>query len=166
MSGASRMASRRGLLRRWLAERAVASQGDLVARLARHGHRVTQTTVSRDLAALGATKTVDRNGDERYVLPDEPVAAAGLEDLARLLRQFAVEIDDSANLAVVKTLPGSAGPVATALDRARLDGILGTVAGDDTVLVVTRAATGGARVARTLERLGGGSGIRSGGAMR
>jgi transcriptional regulator of arginine metabolism len=148
------MAARRGLLRRLLLERRISSQEEIVDRLARAGHRATQTTVSRDLTALGAVKVVD-DGGERYTLPDEPAPAGGLDELTRMLRQFAVEIDASANLAVVKTLPGSAGPVATALDRARLDGILGTVAGDDTVLVVARDPRGGSPLARRLELLGG-----------
>jgi transcriptional regulator of arginine metabolism len=149
------MAARRGALRRLLLDGRVSSQEEIVVRLSRAGHRATQTTVSRDLAALGAVKVVDEDGVERYALRDEPTPAGGPDELTRMLRQFAVEIDASANLAVVKTLPGSAGPVATALDRARLDGILGTVAGDDTVLVVARDPRGGSPLARRLELLGG-----------
>jgi len=156
VSGGSRVAARRGLVRRLLDERAVGSQDDLARLLAQRGHRVTQTTVSRDLAALGALKRTDDDGAERYVLPDGPPAPAGADDLARLLRQFAVDVAASGNLAVVKTLPGSAGPVATALDRAGIEEIVGTVAGDDTVLVVVRGARGGPAVARDLERLLGG----------
>lgn len=156
MKGPSGMAARRGALRRLLQAGRISSQEEIVLRLARAGHRATQTTVSRDLAALGAVKVVDDDGEERYALPDEPAPASGLDELTRMLRQFAVEIEASANLAVVKTLPGSAGPVATALDRARLDGILGTVAGDDTVLVVARDPRGGSPLARRLDLLGGG----------
>jgi len=156
MSGPSRGAARRAVLRRILEEREVRSQDELTERLARHGHRVTQTTVSRDLAALGAIKTAGDDGTERYALPDAPPVGDGFDELARLLRQFAVEFAASGNLALIKTLPGSAGPVATALDRARIEDVLGTVAGDDTVMVVAREATGGAGVARRLERLWGG----------
>ena len=156
MSAGSRAATRRALVRRLLDEHDIGSQQELAARLARHGHRVTQTTISRDLAAVGAGKRVASDGHERYVLGDGPATPEGAAELTRMLRQFAVEVAASGNLAIVKTLPGSAGPVATALDRASVDGVLGTVAGDDTVLVVARTATGGAGLARRLETLLGG----------
>jgi transcriptional regulator of arginine metabolism len=166
MSGGSRAAARRGLVRRLLAEHEIGSQEELAAHLVRHGHEVTQTTISRDLAALGAAKRISDGGRERYVLPDVPVVPSGADDLARLLRQFAVEVEASGNLALVKTLPGSAGPVATALDRATVDGVLGTVAGDDTVLVVARHPNGGAGVARRLDTLLGGPAPRKKGRTR
>ena len=156
MSAGSRAGARRGLVRRLLDEHDIGSQQELAALLARHGHGVTQTTISRDLAALGAGKRLASDGRERYVLGDGPIAPTGAEELSRMLRQFAVEVAASGNLALVKTLPGSAGPVATALDRANVDGVLGTVAGDDTVLVVARTATGGAGLARRLGTFLGG----------
>ena len=166
MSGGSRAAARRGLVRRLLGEHEIGSQEDLAARLARHGHRVTQTPISRDLAALGAGKRTATDGREHYVLPDGAAVPAGAEELARLLRQFAVEVAASGNLALVKTLPGSAGPVATALDRAGVPGVIGTVAGDDTVLVVARSPTGGTGIAQRLEILLGGPAPRTKGRTR
>lgn len=148
-------AARAVLVRRLLAERHVESQEELVALLGERGHRVTQATVSRDLASLGALKIVDDDGRDRYIVPpevdvddDEAMAL-----LARRLGEFVHAIDQSANNVVLRTPPGSAGAVAAALDAAPLEGVLGTIGGDDTVLVVTRAPDGGVRVARSLRRL-------------
>ncbi|MEM9555793.1 MAG: arginine repressor [Acidobacteriota bacterium] len=143
------------LLRRLLAEQPIDSQDRLVDLLAERGHQVTQATVSRDLAALGALKILDDEGLERYVVP--PVGADPGDEaitlLARRLREFVHTIDHSANNLVLKTEVGSAGPVAAALDAAALDDVLGTVGGDDTILVVTRAPDGAAPLARRLREL-------------
>jgi len=151
--------ARRALLRRLIAAGEVESQEDAVRLLADRGHAVTQATVSRDLAAIGADKRVDRRGRLRYVLADAAVEHAETHgELTRMLRAFVVDIGHSGNIAVLHTSPGSAGPVAFALDRARPSGVLGTVAGDDTVLVVSRAPAGGEELAQRLETLleGGG----------
>jgi len=131
----------------------IGSQDDAVRLLGRRGYPVSQATVSRDLAAIGAGKRGDPDGEERYVLRRAGVPETGLDDLARMLREFVVGIDHSGNLALIRTEPGSAGPVASAVDRAAPDGVLGTVAGDDTVLVVARTARGGAGLARRLQQL-------------
>ena len=150
----SRVEARRALLRRLLADHAVSSQDEVVRLLRAHGHAVTQATASRDLAAIGAEKHVGRSGTERYRpagVPREP--AGGDDELARLMREFVLQIAHSANLALVRTTPGAAQTVASALDRAGVAEILGTVAGDDTVLVVARSARGGAALASRIERI-------------
>ncbi len=150
----NRVAARRLLLRRLLAEREIASQEELVHLLARRGHEVTQTTVSRDLAAIRAEKVVQRGSATRYLLRrGRRKGSRRLDDLSRILREFVTEIEHSRNLVVLKTPPGAASPVAAAVDRAAPDGVLGTLAGDDTVLVVTRAADGGSAMARRLAGL-------------
>jgi transcriptional regulator of arginine metabolism len=144
-------AARRRLIRSLLAEDEITSQADLLERLAGAGHPVTQATVSRDLAALGAVK-VEASGSARYLLSDRagrPPPGAG-----RALAGYTLAIAPSANLVVVKTVPGAAHLVGAAIDGADLAGILGTVAGDDTVLVVADEKVGGRRVAAALERLG------------
>jgi transcriptional regulator of arginine metabolism len=150
-----RAEERRALLRRLISGRRLGSQDEVVEQLAQHGHEVTQTTVSRDLAALGAIKVSGRRGSVRYAL--EAAAASPTrrraDDLARLMRQFVEGVDHSGNLAVLKTSPGAASPVASAIDRARPGGVLATIAGDDTILVVARPDTDGASVARQLESL-------------
>lgn len=152
MPAPSRTAARRLLLRRILQEEGLPSQEAAVAALARHGHRVTQTTVSRDLAALGARK----GDDDVYRLPGAGLSDA-LAELGQRMRQFVVGIDASANIVVIHTPPGSAHAVAVALDAARESGelgaALGTVAGDDTLFVISRSPSGGSRLRRRLEGL-------------
>ena len=137
----SRATVRAMILRRLLKERQVESQEELVSLLALEGHRVTQATVSRDLSALGAEKRPGEQG-EYYVLPDAR-APQKLSALARRMREFVVEMGHSANNVILKTPPGAGGTIAAALDAADLEEVLGTVTGDDTVLIVTRDPNGG-----------------------
>lgn len=130
---------------------AVGSQGELAALLRRAGQRVTQATLSRDLEELGAIKVRQPDGSFAYRVPDEPPANG--EHLRAMLVQFLVEVEPSGNLVVVRTPPGGAQPVARALDTARVDGILATVAGDDTILVICSEGVRGATVARRIERI-------------
>jgi transcriptional regulator of arginine metabolism len=123
--------------------RAVRSQTELAALLAGEGIEVTQATLSRDLDELGAVKLrgVD-SGAPVYVIPEDgsPVRAVegGTARLARVLSELLVSADASANMAVLRTPPGAAHFVASALDRAALTDVIGTIAGDDTILVVAR----------------------------
>ncbi len=150
-------ASRRRLLRRLVARRVVPNQGALVELLGDAGYRVTQATVSRDLRALGAVKVRREDGRLRYVIPEDPVSTGESQSaLARALEAFAEAITPTGSLVVLKTPPGAAHVVAAAIDAAVVDGVLGTVAGDDTVLVVADEKVGGWRVAKELERVGAG----------
>jgi len=117
---------------------ALASQEDATARLKALGFRVTQATVSRDLEQLGALK-VKRGGVLGYALPDQLGGAdwsAGR--LERILREWVVSIQASGQMLVLKTPPGSAHLVASAIDRADLPEIAGTVSGDDTLFIALR----------------------------
>jgi transcriptional regulator of arginine metabolism len=131
----------------------MSSQAQLVGVLAQEGFEVTQATVSRDLKALGASKVRGTDGSFSYALG---VNQGEDVDLGRTLAEFAGEISWSGNLVVIKTPPGAAQVVAGAIDRSTLDHVLGTVAGDDTVLVVADG-TGGNRLSTVLERIGAGS---------
>lgn len=147
--------ARRELLRQLVDRGAVKGQKQAQRLLARRGHAVTQATVSRDLAALGAAKALDRDGRPCYVR----AAASGDDarpELVKVLREFVLDVAHSGNLALLRTAPGSAPPVAWALDRTPPNDVLGTIAGDDTVLVVARTVHGGARLARRFQRLLGG----------
>ena len=130
----------------------ISSQEELADLLARHGERVTQATLSRDLEELGAVK-VRENGRVVYRLPEEP--PPGDEWLQHMLQEFALEVESSANLVVVKTPPGGASAVARALDNASIKDVIGTVAGDDTILVVCREGVKGTTVARRLRHMAG-----------
>ena len=145
--------SRRRLLLALLAEHDIHSQSDAVALLAEHGIEATQATVSRDLDDLGAVKVRGPDGQLVYRVAVDPGPAAARRRLPAVLRQFVTRIDASGNLAVLRTPPAGAGPVASALDLAELPDVLATVAGDDTVLVVAQDGVPGADVARGLRAL-------------
>ncbi|MFZ0492813.1 MAG: arginine repressor [Acidimicrobiia bacterium] len=145
-------AARRRVMRRILSSGTMSSQTELVGVLAGEGFEVTQATVSRDLKALGASKVRGADGGFAYTLG---VDQGEDVDLARTLAEFAGEIMPSGNLVVIKTPPGAAQVVAGAIDRSALDHVLGTVAGDDTVLVIVDE-TGGNRLAKLFERIGAG----------
>jgi transcriptional regulator of arginine metabolism len=142
-----------------VADVAVRSQAQLGQLLAAEGFTVTQATLSRDLEELGAVKVRRGRDGTVYAVP-EPGAPAGdpgsdapAARLSRVLSELLVAADASGNLAVLRTPPGGAHLLAGALDRAGLPEVLGTVAGDDTVLVVSRSRDGGAGVVRTARRL-------------
>jgi transcriptional regulator of arginine metabolism len=134
----------------------VTSQAQLVALLADQGVDATQTTVSRDLDDLGAVKVRLPGGETAYALPELPVHAIAPEDhLRRVLGEWVVEVAHSGNLVVLRTPPGSAHVVGSALDRSGLEEVVGTVAGDDTVLVVVAEQVGGAAMAARLRDVAG-----------
>ena len=134
----------------------VRSQGELADLLAGEGFAVTQATLSRDLVELGAVKVRMAGGDTVYAIPELPKDRVAPEShLKRVLGEWLVEVAHSANLVVLRTPPGSAHVVGSAIDRAGLADVLGSVAGDDTVLVVTSERVGGEAVARRLSDLAG-----------
>lgn len=137
-----------------LAEQAVTSQAHLVELLAAEGVQATQATVSRDLEDLGAIKVRVPGGETVYAIPELPTEQRAPEDhLRRVFGDWVVEVSHSANLVVLRTPPGSAHVVGSALDRSGLPDILGTVAGDDTLIVVVSEDVGGATIARQLSEL-------------
>ena len=141
-----------------LAERQVRSQAELAAVLHDEGFSVTQATLSRDLDELGAVKLRSPDGGPPvYVVPEDgsPLTARGVgadppQRLARMLGDLLVSAVASANLVVLRTPPGASNFLASALDRAGLPEVLGTIAGDDTILVIARDPTGGAPLAGRL----------------
>lgn len=139
-------ASRRRALRRVIATGTPRNQSELVQALQEQGFAVTQATVSRDLTAMGVKKE-----GTHYLFNSRPVDHGYL---ARTLSLYVESFASSGNLVVLRTPPGAAQVVAAALDGSDLEGILGTVAGDDTVLVVATRADGGASLQRKLEKIG------------
>jgi transcriptional regulator of arginine metabolism len=144
----------------------VRSQTELADLLADAGVTVTQATLSRDLVELDAVKVRAASGALVYAVPGEggdrtPVAAresaAGEARLARLCAELLVAADASANLVVLSTPPGAATFLASALDKAELAAVLGTIAGDDTVLVISRDPKGGEALAQRLLDLANGT---------
>ena len=141
-----------------LSSSSISSQSELAVRLADEGIDVTQATLSRDLEELGAVKLRGADGGVGvYVVPEDgsPVrgVSGGTARLSRLLSELLVSTDSSANLAVLRTPPGGADYLASAIDRAALPYVVGTIAGDDTLFVAAREPMTGAELASTLEKL-------------
>jgi transcriptional regulator of arginine metabolism len=141
-----------------LSANAVRSQTELAALLSAEGIETTQATLSRDLEELGAMKLRAADGGGGvYVVPEDgsPVRGVfgGTDRVSRLLSDLLVSTDASGNLAVLRTPPGAAHYLASALDRASLPDVVGTIAGDDTILVIAREPTTGAQLAAKIEDL-------------
>jgi transcriptional regulator of arginine metabolism len=137
----------------------VHSQSELAGLLGNDGMTVTQATLSRDLDELGAVRIRAGDGALVYAVPAEggdrrprvaPGPAATTARLARAAAELLVSAEASANLVVLRTPPGAAQFFASAVDAAELPFLLGTIAGDDTVLVICREPTGGPELARQL----------------
>jgi len=134
----------------------VSSQAQLVELLAADGIVATQATVSRDLEELGAVKVRIPGGAMAYAIPEHAKEGRAPDDhLRRVMGEFVVDVAWSGNIVVLRSPPGSAHVVGSALDRAGLPDVLGTVAGDDTILVVCAEGAGGGEVAGQLASLAG-----------
>lgn len=141
---------------RLLEEQPISSQAQLVELLAVGGVMATQATVSRDLEELGAVKVRIPGGTLAYAIPEHAKERSSSDDhLRRVMGEFVVDVAHSANLVVLRTPPGSAHVIGSALDRAGLPDVLGTVAGDDTLILVCSERVGGAKVAADLAALAG-----------
>lgn len=141
---------------RLIGQRAVTNQPQLLELLAGQGIRATQATVSRDLDELGAVKVRVPGGQPAYALPElEAERRAPFEQLRRVLGEWVGDVVSSGNLVILRTPPGCAHVVGSALDRSGLGGLLGTVAGDDTLLCVAASTTTGDDLAARLRTLAG-----------
>jgi transcriptional regulator of arginine metabolism len=152
MTVALTRSARQARIRQLIEAQPVTSQTHLAALLAESGIEVTQATLSRDLEELGAVKLRGSDGvPASYVLPPENAplrpAQTAPARLTRLLADLLTSAEGSANLAVLKTPPGAGQFLASALDKVGLPDVLGTIAGDDTVLVIARDPDGGPAVA-------------------
>jgi len=146
--------SRRRAIVDLLGATAVRSQAQLQELLARRGHDANQATLSRDLRDLGVAKGPRGYAlAESYALAENGTPADPAAGLARALGTWLVSAASAQHTVVLRTPPGGAQPLALALDRAHLDGVLGTVAGDDTILVVCPTPARARRLAREVERL-------------
>lgn len=126
----------------------IGSQLDLVRELKKSGFAVTQTTASRDLEEIGAVRSRGGDGSALYT-----IAESTSDSMVRSMpvpADLILSVEASGNLAVVRTPPGGAQFLASSLDHSEIKSIIGTIAGDDTVLVVSRKAAGGAELAKEL----------------
>jgi transcriptional regulator of arginine metabolism len=146
---------RQAMIGRLIGEHEVTSQPQLIQLLAAEGIEATQATVSRDLDEIGAVKVRLPTGNSVYAVPEfAPDRIAPVDHLRRVLGEWVAEVACSGNIVVLRTPPGCAHVVASALDRSRLQGLIGTVAGDDTLLCVS-AAPDGSSLAADLADLAG-----------
>jgi transcriptional regulator of arginine metabolism len=148
MEAAPAPVERREAIRRLIRSRVIGTQEELGELLAAEGFAVTQATLSRDLSRLGARRAPRTEGGSAYELPDAPVGR-GPEGLAQM-HHLVTTIDEADALALVRTVPGAASVVAVAIDAARPEGVLGTIAGDDTIFIVPTRGTRPSRVAKSL----------------
>lgn len=134
----------------------ISTAAQLVTRLNAEGITATQATVTRDLQDLGTIKVRDEYGARRIIAATaSKVSHAPLDYLRRMMGEWVVSVESSENLVVVRTPPGCAHVVASALDRSAIDGVLGSVAGDDTILVIAHEKRGGLSLANEFRLLAG-----------
>lgn len=158
----STKAARQRLVIELLSAQAVRSQGDLSALLEAHGVVVTPSTLSRDLVELDAVRVRNAEGALVYAVPSEggdrtPRTAettdAAVQRLQKIARELLVSAEASANLVVLRTPPGAANYLASTIDHAAQVDVIGTIAGDDTVMLIARDADGGDALARRFMEL-------------
>ncbi|MBM7855504.1 transcriptional regulator of arginine metabolism [Desulfohalotomaculum tongense] len=116
----------------------IETQEELVNALRKAGFDVTQATVSRDIKELGLIKIPGENNVSRYAMPNQPIVRHNDERLKRLFKTSVLEMDYSENLIVIKTMPGEAMGVASAIDNSNWPEIIGTIGGDDNILVIVK----------------------------
>jgi transcriptional regulator of arginine metabolism len=142
--------ARLAAIHRIIGETAVDSQERLTALLRREGFTVTQATLSRDLKRLGIGKAPRPDGGYTYVLSEGEVRPGSDATYVQDFKRGFLSLDFSGSFGLMRTLPGHANSVASALDNLRIREVLGTLAGDDTVLVVPRNGVAPFRLARAL----------------
>jgi transcriptional regulator of arginine metabolism len=131
-----------------LEERSVGSQENLQRALGKRGLKVGQATLSRDIHELGLVKT-----GSGYMLPGEVTSEPALPPVSRLVREFVLEVRAAQNQLVIKTTVGSAQPVAAALDGQDWEEAIGTIAGDDTILMVCADKKGANSLAARIQQM-------------
>ncbi len=146
---------RQRAIRDLVEQRPIRTQQELATALRERGFRTTQATISRDVAELGLVKA-KRGGTQAYAIPPRlrEAEVSGEDRIRTLLHDMPVEIREAGTMLVLRTLPGSAHPLAAALDRARWPEVVGSIAGDDTVFVAFKDRTSLRRVRRRLEEIG------------
>lgn len=149
---------RLALLAELLGGRRLGSQEEIVRTLARSGVHVTQATLSRDLRSLGVSKKPGPDGRTVYAMPGPAVETLDRERQQLDLQAFVNEVRVAQNLVVVRTPAGHANGVARAIDMAEHEGLVGTVAGDDTILVIMHDAAAARRFKKQLDAIAGSAG--------
>ncbi len=138
-----------------ITKEAIHTQEELAERLRQEGFDVTQATVSRDIKEMGLIKVPTSDDDYRYAVPGSAQPTNSPERLKRRMRETVVTVNDSENLIVIRTIPGNAQALADLIDKSNWEEVIGTVAGDDTILLIVKplsaVPTIRARMARLME---------------
>lgn len=145
-------AERQRAIQEIVSKEEISTQRELVEKLRARGFKVTQATVSRDIAELRLVRISLGKGRHKYALAEWELSEDVLETLKRRFKEFVKDVDRGGNILVIKTAEGHASGIALLLDRLKRDEIVGTLAGEDTILVVARSEEG----ARALEEEFGG----------
>ncbi len=147
---------RQQLIAKIVSSQTVTSQPMLRELLKKRGIKATQATVSRDLEDLGAVKVRKVSGETIYAIPEfEPDRLSPPDQLKRVLAEWVADVQFNEPIVVIRTPPGCAHVVASALDRSRLNGLIGTVAGDDTMMCVAQSSYSAKRLAKDIKQLAG-----------
>ncbi|NLC76610.1 MAG: arginine repressor [Clostridia bacterium] len=136
-----------------ITQQVICTQDELVKTLAKKGFKVTQATISRDIKELGLIKVPSEGNLYRYALPADTRTPNPLARLHKVFRDSVVKVDYSENIIVIRTLTGNAHAVAACLDHSEWEEVLGTVAGDDTIMVVVKPKSAVEKIYRTLTKL-------------
>ena len=153
MPEAASTRARRAAIVDLVRSRHVATQAELGELLGARGFDVTQATLSRDLAKLRARRVSLPDGGTAYELDGYPARAASTPPELETMAELVVGVRDGAAMVVVHTRPGVAPAIAALLDQARLDSVIGTIAGDDTIFIVPERRVTTRQLAKNLERM-------------
>lgn len=150
------MKSRRQMkIQELISKEVIHTQEELAAKLRQAGFDVTQATVSRDIKEMGLIKVPSPDEEYRYAIPVEAHPANFTERLRRVLREVVVTVNQSENLMVIRTIPGNAHALASLIDNSNWPEVIGTVAGDDTILLVISAKEETHQVRERIDRIMG-----------
>jgi len=130
--------SRQQTIRKYIEKHSVSDQSEILKHCQKMGYKVTQATVSRDLNEMNVAKIRSGAGFSQYIFPKEEMKNTLWNKLAILFNHFVLKILSAENQIVIRTTPGNANGVASYIDRLDIDGIIGTIAGDDTILVISK----------------------------
>ncbi|GAB6099005.1 arginine repressor [Halanaerocella petrolearia] len=137
-------------------EENIQTQSELAHRLQQEGIKVTQATVSRDIKQIGLIKVPMRDGGYKYSLPPQHQEKINVHSrMKRMFQDSVIDIDYSENLIVVNTLPGAAQGIAALFDNSELNNVIGTIAGDDTIMLIVKPKEAVPKVMKELDRLKG-----------
>lgn len=146
-------AERQEAIRAMLKEQEIQTQEELADALRRHGFSVTQATVSRDIREMRLIKKAGSNGGYHYAVPEKNTESGINERMIRMLRECMLSVEAAGQMIVIKTLSGSANTAAEALDAMEMSGILGSIAGDNTIFLVAKEEESAAKEAEKIRNL-------------